>query len=381
MTSFLRLTSMLGYTTFFSYTEVNAQGEREFAVRTREFLRRIRAYNNAVSFTSLGAKIDDTITNNAHNVYTMRVHSEVWHRVGSLLPEEGQRPQYAQVWMYDGDDLLNAQQENICDLDREFLQLLNQLLLWHNPYARLFKNAAQRMMVDENARVHLRMLDPTTHDPRRYNRPTVEEIGGIIIGDEMGGDQLNPTRDIIIERLQHAGGHRYQRISELNPSYFPLRYPFMFLYGEQGWHTSIPLANVDLARNPELMAYRQANLAPDVQVDEENEAENEDVRRGVAGSLRVSQAQFYNYHLQRRQEFSPLQWAGRLLQEMIIDAWVCVESNRLQFQRSNQVKLRADLYSGLQDAMAGGVEDNVEQLGRQIILASSFIGGPRHMRQ
>jgi len=197
----------------------------------------------------------------------------------------------------------------------------------------------------------------------------------------MGGDQLNPTRDIIIERLQHAGGHRYQRISELNPSYFPLRYPFMFLYGEQGWHTSIPLANVDLARNPELMAYRQANLAPDVQVDEENEAENEDVRRGVAGSLRVSQAQFYNYHLQRRQEFSPLQWAGRLLQEMIIDAWVCVESNRLQFQRSNQVKLRADLYSGLQDAMAGGVEDNVEQLGRQIILASSFIGGPRHMRQ
>ena len=82
MTSFLRLTSMLGYTTFFSYTEVNAQGEREFAVRTREFLRRNRAYNNAVSFTSLGAKIDDTIMNNAHNVYTMRVHSEVWHRVG-----------------------------------------------------------------------------------------------------------------------------------------------------------------------------------------------------------------------------------------------------------------------------------------------------------
>jgi len=66
---------------------------------------------------------------------------------------------------------------------------------------------------------------------------------------------------------------------------------------------------------------------------------------------------------------------------MIIDAWVCVESNRLRFQRMNQLKLRADLYSGLQDAMAGGVEDNVERLGRQVILASSFIGGPRHMRQ
>ena len=217
------------------------------------------------------------------------------------------------------------------------------------------------MMVVENARVHLRMLDPTTHDPRRYNRPTVEEIGGIIIGDEMGAEGLNPTRDIIIERRQHVGLHQYQRINELNPSYFPLRYPFMFLYGEQGWHTSIPLAGVDIERNPELMAYRHANLAADVQVDEENEGENEGApRQGVAGSLRVSQAQFYNYHLQRRQDFSPLQWAGRLLQEMIIDAWVCIESNRLQFQRSNQVKLRADLYSGIQDAMAGGVEDNPE---------------------
>ena len=31
--------------------------------------------------------------------------------------------------------------------------------------------------------------------------------------------------------------------------------------------------------------------------------------------------------------------------------------------------------------MAGGMEENVERLGRQIILASSFIGSPRHMRQ
>ena len=75
------------------YTEVNAQGERLFTVRTSEFMRRIRAYNNAVSFTSFGAKMDDTILNNAHNVYTMRVCGEVWHRLGSLFREEGKRPQ------------------------------------------------------------------------------------------------------------------------------------------------------------------------------------------------------------------------------------------------------------------------------------------------
>lgn len=248
------------------------------------------------------------------------------------------------------------------------------------------------MVVDENARVHIRMLDATTHDPRRYNRPTVHEIGGIIIGDELGDPHINPVRDIIIERLPNgdANRHRYQRISELNPSYFPLRYPFIFLYGEQGWHTSIPLAGVDLQRNPDLLAHRQAGFAVDadndgddddsIQADEEDDGGGQTCR-GVAGSIRVSQAQFYNFHLQRRQNFSPMQWAGRLLQEMIIDAWVCVEANRLQYQRSNQLRLRADLYSGLRDAMAGGMEENAERLGRQIVLASSFIGGPRHMRQ
>ena len=60
-----------------SQTEVNAQCERVFTVRTCEFVRGICAYNNAVSFTPLGAKIDNTITNNVHGVYTLCVHSEV----------------------------------------------------------------------------------------------------------------------------------------------------------------------------------------------------------------------------------------------------------------------------------------------------------------
>ena len=59
----------------------------------------------------------------------------------ALLTEEGQRPQYAQVWMYDSDAPLNTQQENVRDLDREVLQFLNCLLMRHNPYTTLFKTA------------------------------------------------------------------------------------------------------------------------------------------------------------------------------------------------------------------------------------------------
>jgi len=65
---------------------------------------------------------------------------------------------------------------------------------------------------------------------------------------------------------------------------------------------------------------------------------------------------------------------------MIVDAWITCELSRLTFQRKNQKQLRADCYAGLQDAV-GGLEDNAQQLGRQVILSSSFVGGPRWFRQ
>jgi hypothetical protein len=46
----------------------------------------------------------------------------------------------------------------------------------------------------------------------------------------------------------------------------------------------------------------------------------------------------------------------------------------------NKKKLRADLYQGLQDAIATG-DNSVAAIGQRIILPSSFTVGPRHMVQ
>jgi hypothetical protein len=37
-----------------------------------------------------------------------------------------------------------------------------------------------------------------------------------------------------------------------------------------------------------------------------------------------------------------------------VDAYAIIEQNRLKYLRLNQKKLRADLYQGLQDAIAAG---------------------------
>jgi hypothetical protein len=96
--------------------------------------------------------------------------------------------------------------------------------------------------------------------------------------------------------------------------------------------------------------------------------------------VRVTQMQYYSYFLQYRLEyFNTLLYAGRLLQEYIVDAYAQIEQSRLQWIRNNQDSLRVEVYQGLADAIVSGADLN--QIGTPTILPSTFIGGPRQMWQ
>ena len=70
----------------------------------------------------------------------------------------------------------------------------------------------------------------------------------------------------------------------------------------------------------------------------------------------------------------------RLFQQFVVDAWAVCDQNKLGWLRSNQSRIRADLYNGLADVLRrGGV--NLSEVGRRIILPSSFVGGDRFMQQ
>src|SRR5215208_923504 len=56
-----------------------------------------------------------------------------------------------------------------------------------------------------------------------------------------------------------------------------------------------------------------------------------------------------------------------------------MEQTRLNYLRFNQKQICAELYNGLQDAMYSG--DSTTNVGQQIILPSSFTGGPRQMHK
>ena len=93
----------------------------------------------------------------------------------------------------------------------------------------------------------------------------------------------------------------------------------------------IPLDGIDLVDNPNLHARRRTyiNLESD---DDEQDAP----RLGRGGSKRVTQSEHYAFALQNREGiFSPLLHARQLCQEFSVDAWVCIETNRLNYAHAN----------------------------------------------
>ena len=69
---------------------------------------------------------------------------------------------------------------------------------------------------------------------------------------------------------------------------------------------------------------------------------------------------------------------GRLFQQFLVDAYVCIEEDILDFIRNNQEKFRSNFVSGIYDAIARG--DVVgRSVGQRVFLPSTFLGGPRYM--
>lgn len=86
---------------------------------------------------------------------------------------------------------------------------------------------------------------------------------------------------------------------------------------------------------------------------------------------------YYCYKFQIRPGlFNPILYGGRLFQQFAVDTYIKIESSRLDYIFKNQKEIRADLYQGLLDSIHAG-ENRGNAVGKRMVLAKSFIGGPR----
>ena len=69
--------------------------------RSSHFLQNIRQYNyNMFAFTSIGGKIERSI-NQGGGPPQFILHGQNFHKIGSLLPSNGQHPKFCQLYIYD----------------------------------------------------------------------------------------------------------------------------------------------------------------------------------------------------------------------------------------------------------------------------------------
>lgn len=89
---------------------------------------------------------------------------------------------------------------------------------------------------------------------------------------------------------------------------------------------------------------------------------------------------FYAYRIMIRQNVdNHILRFCKLFQQYTVDMYVKIETERLNYIRFNQSKLRSDDYVHLRDAI--NADENPNTIGRFTILPATYVGSPRHMHE
>ncbi|XP_019189228.1 PREDICTED: uncharacterized protein LOC109183615 [Ipomoea nil] len=291
----------------------------------------------------MGGKID---RNGGPPIF--RINGQKFHYIGSLLPVDGMKPHFAQLYIYDTNNEMDNRVNSVRqdgkrnDIHVEIVNVIQSVLDEHNVLVKTFRMARDELQKNPTAEVKIKLLGKRSRDARTYNLPQVSEVAALIVGDI---DTNIGERDILVETKSGL----LQRITELNPAYLPMQYPLLFPYGEDGYREDIPFSTI------------KGNTS--------------------GGRQRISPREYFSYRIQSRTaEVSTLLHARRLFQQFLVDAYTMVESGRLIYIRTHQKSLRCESYNCLNDALTRGELDPTAQ-GKRIILSSSFTDGARYMIQ
>ena len=151
-----------------SEAELGDNGKMRRIQRCRQIHENIIAYNNSVLFAS---EVVDNV-DRAVTPFTFRVQGNIYHQLPALVPVDGERSRFAQIYTVDStqqqaDDRLHYNPH----LDQAVIEDLYTSLRRANPYITGLKTYEQRIWdqpVPNNAHVRLVMQDPHRHVPRTY---------------------------------------------------------------------------------------------------------------------------------------------------------------------------------------------------------------------
>ncbi|OMO61834.1 DNA helicase PIF1, ATP-dependent [Corchorus capsularis] len=147
--------------------------------------RTIISRNTSFRFTSMGAKVDASV-NRGRGPFIFRVNGRNYHLISSLLPLEGQRPKFAQMYMYDGDEEINhrlsvfEQPGQMSALERGIIEGLTDMLNACNAVVQSFRYARDMIRQQPQENFNLRLVGQRDTSLHNYTPPSVSEIAALI---------------------------------------------------------------------------------------------------------------------------------------------------------------------------------------------------------
>ncbi len=104
-------------------------------------------YDWVLAFISLSAKVDESVTKGTRP-YSFRIQGEFYHKIGFMCLAEGQRPQFAQLYIHDIENERQNHHVVMPLLDPTMLDWLLTMMYNINPYVKVFKMARDMMAIE-----------------------------------------------------------------------------------------------------------------------------------------------------------------------------------------------------------------------------------------
>nr|XP_027127530.1 uncharacterized protein LOC113743677 [Coffea arabica] len=333
----------------------------------------VRTYNNMFAFTSFGVHYDRSLCRRTNGIYTFKVQGQTYHFIKDLIPHEC-RTVYLQLYFHDTEHELEnrlATSENLTESAvKKIMHVMES-----NPYASFLRSLKNVPNLDSYQIV---LKSHSENDQRVWNQPTASQIAALWVEGQESGEGYKRHIQIYTKEGKDHLVHYYYGC------YDPLQYPLLFPFGETGWHPGIK-RTAPHNPNKRKRYNRTANCtlaSTDCKSAEELIAAEHQASHNPENNKEfVSMREYYAYKLQMREKYTPgILNTGRLLQQYVIDMYIKIESQRLDYYRSRQQLIRREEPQGIMDSVISG-HCQGSKIGQRVILPASFIGGPRDMRR
>ncbi|XP_027166434.1 uncharacterized protein LOC113766438 [Coffea eugenioides] len=333
----------------------------------------VRTYNNMFAFTSFGVHYDKSLCKRTNGIYTFKVQGQTYHFIKDLIPHGGSGL-YLQLYFHDTDHELENRMA-VSERLTETIVMKIMEVMKSNPYACFLRSLRNVPNLDSYQIV---LKSHSQNDQRVFNHPTASQVAALWTETESSGASYGRHIQIYTkEGRDHLVQYYYG-------CYDPLQYPLLFALGETGWHSGIRRFVREnpkkrkrcIQRNKSTALLTNYKSVEDI-ISAEQQVSNDAENNGEFVSMR----EYYAYKLQMRDKYCPnILNTGRLLQQYVVDMYIKIESQRLDYYKSKQEFIRREQLQGVMDSVITG-QCQASKIGQRVVLPASFIGGPRDMKR